>query len=707
MPPGVDEHLEILIAARGGMQTLAEFRAVATGAVEADAALDRVGRTSVHTAKRGFLMNQMLFTARRLLYGVTLAAGAGAAGVIAFGLKFDAALETNTNSLTYFLHSSKRAKKELDFLFNLAAETPFEFQQVTDAARKFLSFGFTLKQTNEYLQILGDTAAGLGKTGPELDHLSVIIGQIHTTGRLLGGDVLQLEQFGINVPHALRKYLNITREQLKHGIGRLQIPAGLAIQAIMAEMKHNFKGMSAIQAQSLTGLLSTLHDYAGRFAGVLDKPIFDWLKRKLPKINDALAKATKIQSDPKHGGFGAVIRSLDTSFHLSGKLNNAWIGLRDTTKNLFKVLRELWISFMTVMDVFGGFTSILKIGSVVIAALAWHTWLLRPALEMLITYLIISRTWLLANAAAAKVLFIWEKEVAIWTGIVGLVTGKSTKAQKLNVFWTKASAFAQKGYKAALQATVVWTKLATVAAWEFTVALLSNPLTWLVIALLAVVITFAILYFKVKRFHDWVNKHWPLLLAILAIPFLGLLPLIVYTLVKYRRAILGFFVDIGRDVAGVFVGLWRVSRKVFNWIYNKILSIVHVLQRLVSKVMWVINKLRAIHLPGLGSGGGGGGFFHSLTHPWEQFQHPTRLLPYWPGAAHGGVVTKPGFTLVGEHGPELRYLPARAEIIPLSQGSNLTSGRGGKITIEVPVYLNSRQIARSVAEVDSDQYARL
>ena len=118
-------------------------------AIEAvEAASTRAGRSMGQTARRGFLMNQALFTLRRVAYGTTLALGALTTAGIAWGLSFNSQMEQAQVAFTYFTGSASLANKEIDYLFELAAKTPFEFPQLLDATKKFMAFGFSVEQSN-------------------------------------------------------------------------------------------------------------------------------------------------------------------------------------------------------------------------------------------------------------------------------------------------------------------------------------------------------------------------------------------------------------------------------------------------------------------------------------------------------------------------------------------------------------------------------
>lgn len=105
--------------------------------------------------------------------------------------------------------------------------------------------------------------------------------------------------------------------------------------------------------------------------------------------------------------------------------------------------------------------------------------------------------------------------------------------------------------RAIMLAWTVVCRIATIGMWLFNAAIAANPITLIVIAVVALIAVFVLAYNKIGWFRDfvkaafhmiatvigavidWVKAHWPLLLAILLGPF-GLL---VYGIVKYWSAI--------------------------------------------------------------------------------------------------------------------------------------------------------------------------
>ena len=82
-------------------------------------------------------------------------------------------------------------------------------------------------------------------------------------------------------------------------------------------------------------------------------------------------------------------------------------------------------------------------------------------------------------------------------------------------------------------------------------------------------------------------------------------------------------------------------------------------------------------------------------------EHIGPLLPQLPYLASGGDITQGGMARVGEHGVENVFLPTGAKVQPIPRSGGGGSG-GGTIVVEVPVYLDSRVIAKVVTPAVRD-----
>lgn len=341
------DELVIRVKLNGARQYASDATVVAasTEKIGRSANVAATGMNNAH--KKGFLLNQTLFTARRYLYAATLGFTAAAGASVIMGIKFNAAMEQNRVAFEMFLRGKdgrggvQAANKELDFLFKLAATTPFEFPWLVNAARSFLAVGFKVQEVNGMLKVLADTAAAFGLQQEGIDRMTLAFSQMLATGRVLGGELRQLEQLGIPARNLLRQQLGLTADEMKR-IGDLGIPAKTGIVAILQGLQQmpGIAGASARQARTLNGQLSTLHDNFSQLMGEATKGFTERLRTQIvPGLNDLVNEMR--DAFATGGGWDQAIKVMDQHFHAGGKIVQVW----NTLKQIFHTATVL-IGFM-------------------------------------------------------------------------------------------------------------------------------------------------------------------------------------------------------------------------------------------------------------------------------------------------------------------------------------------------------------------------
>ncbi|MBM7083600.1 phage tail tape measure protein [Micromonospora humidisoli] len=232
-------------------------------------------------------------------------------------------------------------------------------------------------------------------------------------------------------------------------------------------------------------------------------------------------------------------------------------------------------------------------------------------------------------------------------------------------------------------AGVIYTVSTAMKVWAVVQAVLnlelwSSPITWVVLAIVALVAIIVIIAVKTDWFQrlwawawggikagaaavwSWLQQHWPLLLAIITGP-IGLAVLyvvrnwdkikagatsakdwVVSKFTALAQFVFGMGARIGRAARGMFDGVKSAFRNAINWIIGK----------------W--NGLSFTI---------GGGSFMGVSVPSASFGTPN--IPY---LAKGGTIDRSGLAVVGERGPELLSLNRGAQVTPLT-------GRGGGVTV--------------------------
>lgn len=230
------------------------------------------------------------------LKGAALAAGAGISfgAAIKEGIALNAEYERIKTSLTVILKDAGKADKLLGQLNQFAAETPFQSDQINQAATALLAFGESETTVIDRLREIGDISAATGK---DFNELATIYGKARVAGVLYAEDINQLVEAGVPIIGEFAKQLGVSESQVKKlasegkiGFNQLQT----AFTNLTSE-GGRFSGLMEAQSRTIGGILSTLKDNFSQalrsaFSGVI--PI---LKEVIGFVNN-LISATKSQS---------------------------------------------------------------------------------------------------------------------------------------------------------------------------------------------------------------------------------------------------------------------------------------------------------------------------------------------------------------------------------------------------------------------------
>lgn len=189
-------------------------------------------------------------------------AGIGAA-IAAAGVKaVEAAgkLQNVQTAFTNMLGSAQKAAAFTKELQGFAAATPFEFNQVTSAAQKFLAFGFTAEQVIPTLTAVGDAAAGVGLGADGIDRVTLALGQMAAKSRIQSDEMLQLTEAGIPAWQMLADKIGKSVPEVMDMVSKGGVDAATGINALVEGMNQKFGGMMEQQSHTIQGTWSTLMD---------------------------------------------------------------------------------------------------------------------------------------------------------------------------------------------------------------------------------------------------------------------------------------------------------------------------------------------------------------------------------------------------------------------------------------------------------------
>ena len=196
----------------------------------------------------------------------TLALGNLAKGIAEIGLSaIKSASQMRQYEIAFqtMLKSASDGTKMLQDLQKFAAETPFDVPGVVEAAQQLLAFGFNAKEIIPTLRVLGDTAAGLGRSTAGVQQIAYALGQIRTSGTLKTQDMNQLTNAGISAWEILAQKAGKSVLEIKEMTEKGMIDSTKAVEVLTQGMTERFGGMMEKTAQEVQGLWNNIAESVG------------------------------------------------------------------------------------------------------------------------------------------------------------------------------------------------------------------------------------------------------------------------------------------------------------------------------------------------------------------------------------------------------------------------------------------------------------
>lgn len=233
------------------------------------------------TSLGSILKNALSFT---LGMGAWQALKTGIENTIGAGIKFNATLQQNETAFTTMLGSAEKAQGLVTQLIQMAAKTPFETSDLTQAAQLLMNFGVAADKVLPSLKMLGDVSQG---NRERFNALALAFAQVQANGRLTGQDLLQMVNAGFNPLMVISEKTGKSMAELREAMEKGQISAQDVANAFIIATSAGGKFYNGMERQSKTfsGLLSTLRDNLNITFGTVARSLFDWLTNTaLPKL---------------------------------------------------------------------------------------------------------------------------------------------------------------------------------------------------------------------------------------------------------------------------------------------------------------------------------------------------------------------------------------------------------------------------------------
>ena len=230
-----------------------------------------------------------------------------------------AQFEQMTVAMQTLLPVGNQAQQMMQNLWNFAAKTPFQFQDIDAAAQKLLAFKFNSQAVIPILTSIGDTLGALGKSTPaQLAGVVDIFGKIEAQGHLTAATMTQLARRGIPAWQELAQQMGVSVPTLQEMVKKGLVPADTAVKGLASGMEKTFGGGMAKQALTFNGLMTTVKDNIQAAMRSFAGPLFAAAKSALEGLGK-LVSSDQFQAFAKNLG-SALVPAMKGVFQIAGEL---------------------------------------------------------------------------------------------------------------------------------------------------------------------------------------------------------------------------------------------------------------------------------------------------------------------------------------------------------------------------------------------------
>ena len=361
------------------------------------------------------------------------------------------------------LGDAEKASRLVNQLQDMANVTPFETQDLLDASRVLLNFGIQLEDLLPDLQMLGDISGG---NREKMRSMTLAFAQMSSAGRLMGQDMLQMVNAGFNPLQQISEETGKSMAVLKKEMEEGKISVDMVQQAFKNATAEGgrFHGMMEQQSQTLEGVTSTMSDAYT----LMTRSISDMA---LPAIKEQIVETTKlIEKITEH-------------------INNlkAWVSVNQSTvyglQNFAVALAATVTGSVALAKLIPQITIAYKTATAAIVA--------ETAAQEALAYS--------KKVAAAEEIGLYQATMAYNTALATqnkeLIKTAATNLQEAQTMHATAVATVEANTAKVASTRVTAAqclmtgnlskaiKLATVEVRAFTAALITNPITWITVAL--------------------------------------------------------------------------------------------------------------------------------------------------------------------------------------------------------------------------------
>ena len=379
----------------------------------------------------------------------SFALGQGLFATISSGFKnsvvsawdFNSTMQSATTSFTTLLHSASEASTLVSQLNAIDQASTLDMTDLSKAAQEMISFGVNSSQVIPTIKELGDISQG---NSEKFNALALAFSQTSSAGKLTGQDLLQYISAGFNPLQVIAQKTGKSMAELRDEMGKGQISAADVAGAFQTATSAGgaFYNATANASKTYSGQMAMLGASVTETLGAMIKPAFtDFTNNVLPHLISIMGTVSDT-FNATGSVTGAVAAGLKAAF--GPEVSSAFTTIAAGVQGSIGWIAQHGTAVTTVVVGIAGAMTAFK----------------------------------LATMAVNAVTAIHNGLLLIKTAVDATSTG-ATLAQ------------------------VAATKAATGAQVGLNLALLANPITWIVIGIAALVAALAILFVKNQAFHNF------------------------------------------------------------------------------------------------------------------------------------------------------------------------------------------------------------
>jgi tape measure domain-containing protein len=191
-------------------------------------------------------------------------------------------LETLQTSFISLAGGAEQAGALMNELNEFTAKTPFQIEQVGNAARQLIASGTGIEDVNTQLQFLGDIAA---TSGSSIEEIAAIFSKVNAKGKVELENLNQLAERGIPIFTALSEATGLPADAL--GAGAVSVEQFNDVLSSFAKEGGFAAGAMERLSETAAGKLSTALDNL-KLAGA------ELVKSLMPVLKDVIDRVTQI-----------------------------------------------------------------------------------------------------------------------------------------------------------------------------------------------------------------------------------------------------------------------------------------------------------------------------------------------------------------------------------------------------------------------------